>query len=84
MRMCLIATVHHGSAVYIINGLHSLLYPTMTSAWLQDLHFHSPVYNTLEMRLQVIYTPGLLDANSVCDSGLATSSIASVILFTET
>ena len=46
--MHLIATVqHHVSAVYIINALHALLYPTMTSSWLQGLPFHSPVYNTL-------------------------------------
>ena len=46
MRMRHIATVqHHASAVYIINALHSLLYPTMTSSWLQGLPFHSPVYN---------------------------------------
>ena len=40
MHMCLIATVqHHGSAVYINNALHSLLYPTVTSSWLQGLPF---------------------------------------------
>ena len=33
MCMRLIATVqHHASAVYIMNALHSLLYPTMTSS----------------------------------------------------
>ena len=42
MHMCLIATTqHHASAV--INALHSLLYPTMTSSWLQGLPFHNPV-----------------------------------------
>ena len=37
MRMRLIATVqHHGVyAVYIINALYSLLYPTMTYSWMQ-------------------------------------------------
>ena len=49
MRMRHIATVqHHASAVYIINALHALLYPTMTSSWLQALPFHSPFYNTLQ------------------------------------
>ena len=49
MHMHLTATVqHHASAVYIINALHVLLYPTMTCSWPQGLPFHSPVYNTLQ------------------------------------
>ena len=54
--MCMrhIATVqHHASAVYIINVLHALLYPTMTSSLLQVLPFHSPFYNTLYAGVQL-------------------------------
>ena len=45
------ATVQpYAGAVYIlINALYFFLYHTMTSSCLQNLPFHSPVYNTYSM-----------------------------------